>query len=192
LRSTILSRARADGDNLSCAAQLVLELKWPWDQAWGALKQFGGLEHRLEFLGEASEITFVNDSKATTIESVLSAAKSLEDIFQKKSSSSTLWLLLGGKDKNLPWNGLAPLQSFKALHPVYFGDCREKVRKGLGLEGPEFPKLQEALSSLKKWALAGDVILLSPGGTSLDEFKSFEDRGDHFKKWVGELWGVLK
>ena len=150
------------------------------DQADHALLNFPGLAHRLENLGENNQILFINDSKATTLESVITASKTLQSSYPQRTS----WLLIGGKDKNLPWQDLSSLQSLPQLRYVFFGECGRLAHEKSQLPGQVYSSLKSALADLKTHLLPGHVVLLSPGGTSFDEFKSFEDRGNFFKTWV--------
>lgn len=171
-------------DNIAIAAKIVREAGWP-ENAFRAMKEFSGLPHRMENLGFRNGIRFVNDSKATTMESVKTAALGIYDQMDRKQQ---LILLLGGKDKNLPWGELAPLQKIQKLRPVYFGEVAARAASLTNLPGPSFPKLGAALDHVKEIAKKGDTVLLSPGGTSWDEFKSFEERGKFFTETVGRLW----
>lgn len=175
-----LDRAKLLGshnqDNLAIAAKLARELGWPLE-AIERMREFPGLPHRLENLGEFSGIRFVNDSKATTMESVKTAAFGLYEQMDRKKQ---LVLLLGGKDKNLPWQELGALKKIQKLRCIFFGAVAERARDISGLPGEVFPKLAPAMASIKSIATGGDTVLLSPGGTSLDEFKNFEDRGRVF------------
>ena len=104
-------------------------------------------------------------------------------------------LLLGGRDKNLPWDELAKLVHERVDHVVIFGEAGDKIDKALdGDSAAERPTskvqvrtLPEAIREAERVAKPGDVVLLSPGGTSFDEFKDFEQRGEKFRLWVQEL-----
>lgn len=188
LSSLHLEQARLLGshnqDNLAVAAKIAREAGWP-EEAFAGMKEFPGLSHRMENLGERGGVRFVNDSKATTMESVKTAAMGLYDQMDRKKQ---LFLLLGGKDKNLPWEELAELQKIQKLRPVFFGAVGERAKAGSGFSGPVFAKLGDAIASLKAEAKDGDTVLLSPGGTSLDEFKNFEERGKFFADTVTKLF----
>lgn len=171
-------------DNLAMAAKLAREAGWP-EAAFQGIQDFPGLPHRMENLGLRQKIRFVNDSKATTIESVKTAAIGLYEQMDRKTN---LVLILGGRDKNLPWQELSELKKVQKLKPVYFGECGEKARQQSGLEGQVFPKLKDAVAALHSIATAGDTVLLSPGGTSLDEFKNFEERGKFFAEAVRRMY----
>jgi UDP-N-acetylmuramoylalanine--D-glutamate ligase len=169
-------------DNLAMAFAIAEEMGFA-PEAYQAMLEFRGLAHRVENLGEFAGIRFVNDSKATTIESVRIAVKS---VMESVAPSSRLHLLVGGKDKDLPWRELGDLRSIPNLSLIFFGACAEKAKILSALPGPTVPKLGDVFAQLKSIAKPGDTVLLSPGGTSLDEFKNFEERGREFARLVAE------
>jgi len=167
-------------DNIALAAKIAREAGWP-PEAFEGMKNFPGLPHRMENLGLRQKIRFVNDSKATTMDSVKTAALGLYEQMDRKMQ---LVLLLGGKDKDLPWSELNELKKIQKLRPIFFGAVGEKAKALSGLEGEVFPKLKDAIAALHGIARPGDTVLLSPGGTSLDEFKNFEERGRFFAEGI--------
>lgn len=163
----------------------------PLDAMLHAAEAFRGMPHRLELVRTLKGTCWVDDSIATTPERVVAAVKSFEE---------PLVLLLGGRDKNLPWEELARLVCRRVDHVVLFGEAAEKIKKamvsaGAGGAAPGqrpysmevVPQLQEAVARAYQVAETGDVVLLSPGGTSFDEFRDFEERGDRFRSWVQKL-----
>lgn len=147
---------------------------------------FGGVAHRLELVRELRGVRWYNDSIATAPE------RTIADI---QSFSEPLVLLLGGRDKNLSWEDLATLIHQRVDHVIVFGEAGDKIRRAIGevqagqrpytLE--QFPGLEEAVWAAAKTAEEGDVVLLSPGGTSYDQFIDFEERGERFRQWVTQL-----
>ncbi len=170
-------------DNLALASSLAQAAGWPPASIDG-MKSFKGLVHRLENVGTFKNIRFINDSKATAMDSVLIAATAAYDTLE---GSGKLFLLLGGRDKNLPWQDLGPLKNFRNIEFVFFGECRNIAQQKSTLPGSSFSHLGEALTHTFQRANPQDTVLLSPGGTSLDEFKSFEERGNFFKRKVEEF-----
>jgi UDP-N-acetylmuramoylalanine--D-glutamate ligase len=167
-------------DNFSLAAAMAHLNNWPI-QSFVEMSHYPGLPHRLEFVATLNDVTFINDSKATAMDSVLVATKGcLENL----AKNSNLYLLLGGKDKNLPWEELSSLSAHKQITPVFFGACGSLAKEKSKLGGEYFEKLGSAVNYAQKRAQPGDIVLMSPGGTSLDEFKNFEERGDFFKALV--------
>lgn len=180
-------------DNLAVGFAVADFFSWP-RECKIAMLSFAGLSHRLENCGEINGVTFVNDSKATTMDSVLQAVRSISP----DNSQARLHLLLGGKDKNLPWGDLSVLAHDKNILFYFFGEIGADAQAKSKLSGPVYPNLSICLAELKKTFLQnihhnphrGDLVLLSPGGTSLDEFKNFEERGNFFKAWVDSFKSV--
>ncbi len=150
-----------------------------------ATKDFRGVPHRLEFVREWNGAKWYNDSIATAPERTMAAIKSF---------SEPIILLLGGRDKNLPWNELASLIHQRVERVVLFGEAAEKIATALAqAHGPlqrtveHCKTLEEAVQVAARMSKPGEVILLSPGGTSFDQFHDFEERGEAFRKWVSEL-----
>jgi UDP-N-acetylmuramoylalanine--D-glutamate ligase len=151
-----------------------------------AVADFRGVAHRLELVRELRGVRWYNDSIATAPERSMAAIRAFDE---------PIVLLLGGRDKKLPWEELVQLVGKRVDHVVLFGEVAEKIQKtakDLGLSPDHFAitrvgNLQEAVLKAAEIAEAGDVVLLSPGGTSFDEFKDFEERGERFREWVQEL-----
>lgn len=148
-----------------------------------AVKAFKGVPHRLEFIREWHGSRWYNDTIASTPERSMAAIRSF---------SEPIILLLGGRDKELPWNDLAALIRKRVDHVVLFGEAAGKIQAALEEKPGSYTLetckgLKEAVHSASALAEAGDVVLLSPGGTSFDQFKDFEERGEAFRKWVSEL-----
>ncbi len=168
-------------DNIAMAAQLIDQAGWP-EAAFEGLKKFPGLPHRVENLGVHGGVRYINDSKATTMESVKIAVQSVLESLNHHQK--TLHLLLGGRDKNLPWEELSTMRMNPYIQTYFFGECREKAKYLSQLGGSMSVTMLEALKLAQKKAQWGDAILLSPGGTSLDEFKNFEHRGEIFRSFA--------
>jgi UDP-N-acetylmuramoylalanine--D-glutamate ligase len=151
-----------------------------------AAEEFRGVPHRLELVRELRGVRWYNDSIATAPERSMAAIRAFEE---------PIVLMLGGRDKDLPWEELMRLVSERVDHVVLFGEAVEKIEKtvaSLGLREERFTLsradgLKEAVVKAAEVAEAGDVVLLSPGGTSFDEFKDFAERGERFREWVQEL-----
>ena len=151
-----------------------------------AVKDFRGVPHRLEFVRELHGVRWYNDSIATAPERSMAAIRAFDE---------PIVLLLGGRDKDLPWEDLMKLASERVDHVVVFGEAAEKIQKtvsSLGMHKKQFTvtradRLHEAVVKAAEVAESGDVVLLSPGGTSFDEFKDFAERGESFRTWVQEL-----
>ena len=149
-----------------------------------AITDFTGVEHRLEFVREREGVKWYNDSIASAPERVIAALRSFDE---------PVVLLLGGRDKKLPWEPLAELARTRVRHLVLFGEARTLIRRALEAAGVEpgaytvCERLAEAVEVAARRSMPGDVVLLSPGCTSFDEFQDFAERGDKFKQWVRSL-----
>ncbi len=150
------------------------------------IEGFTGLAHRLEFVRQFQGASWFNDSIATAPERTIAAILSFTE---------PLVLLLGGRDKKLPWGDLADLVHQRVDHLVVFGEASPIILKALGSQQPgvrpftlsHCQTLHEAVQAAAQVAGEGEVVLLSPGGTSFDAFKDFEERGEHYKQWVNQL-----
>jgi UDP-N-acetylmuramoylalanine--D-glutamate ligase len=165
--------------NLSAALVFLSSPQLEEKSLVDAFLKIPALPHRIE-LFKQGENYFVNDSKGTTIESVLTAYKALRERFD----NAKMFWLLGGRDKDLPWIKIKTLWSDKNLEFVFFGEAAGKIKKETSFQGLSFKTLQEALDYSKTQMKGEDVLVLSPGGSSLDEFKCFEERGNFFKSYI--------
>ena len=146
-----------------------------------ALSDFKGVEHRLEKAGVVNEVNYINDSKATNVNSCWYALKSMK--------TKTI-LILGGKDKGNDYNEIADLVKEKCSGLVYLGLHNEKLHDffdKFGLPVADVQSMKDAVATATKMAKPGETVLLSPCCASFDLFKSYEDRGDQFKECVKNL-----
>lgn len=141
-----------------------------------AIKEFKGIEHRIEFVREINGIKFYNDSKATNVDSGVVALKSFD---------KPVILLAGGHDKHTGFNEIIPyLNKVKKMY--VFGETKYQL-KDLYKDAIIVETMEDAIKKAFTECLNGDVILLSPLCSSYDQFKNFEERGDIFKKIVNSL-----
>jgi len=186
LREKILLRGDHNVLNVLAAFAIGHAAGFPLDAMLEAVEDFRGVPHRLELVRELRGVRWYNDSIATAPERSMAAIRSFDE---------PIVLMLGGRDKDLPWEDLMRLVSERVDHVVLFGEAAEKIQKtanSLGLGEKRFTVacadgLQEAVHKADEVAESGDVVLLSPGGASYDEFKDFAERGERFKSWVQEL-----
>lgn len=140
------------------------------------LEKFKGVPHRTEPCGEFAGRTFINDSKATTLNAVRMALLS-----QKKKCI----LMMGGQGKGDDFRRIESMVKKKVKTLVLFGEAAGEISKRIRFPGKiHAGKLADGLKKAYAASEAGDVILLSPGCTSYDEFNNFEERGDYFKSLV--------
>ena len=144
------------------------------------IASFSGIEHRLEFVREIQGIRFINDSKATTVDSLAFALQS----FQEK-----IVLIAGGKDKGGSYDKIKELLTVKVKHVVLIGDAAEKMAKSWKKVIPisRVNSLAEAVNMAYQHSGKGDIVLLSPACSSFDMFRDYEDRGEKFKQIVKNL-----
>ena len=150
-----------------------------------AIHRFQAVPHRLETVRQLNNVTYVNDSIATAPERVVAALRSYDE---------ALILLTGGADKKLSWDEMVALALHKARYIIAFGrDGDIVVETAIKLTGRQSDKLirvetlEDAVTQAAKVAQSGDIVLLSPGGTSYDAYTDFAARGDHFRQLVMAL-----
>jgi UDP-N-acetylmuramoylalanine--D-glutamate ligase len=154
-----------------------------------AILEFYGVEHRLEIVAQIQDVLWVNDSIATAPERVVAALRSFEE---------PIILLAGGRDKALPWSDMAGLAVERCKSVIAFGEhgpmiaqavnhARRGSLHGQLREVKVVETLEEAVKIAEQMASAGDVVLLSPGGTSYDAYRDFAERGEHFRELVRDI-----
>ncbi len=185
-QSSILLRGEHNLLNVLAACAVAAAAGLPVSAMAEGVNGFRGVAHRLELVRRWNGINWYNDSIATAPERTIAAIRSFDE---------PLVLLLGGRDKNLPWGELSELVRERVDHVIVFGEAAPKIIAAIGpVEQGERPYTLECCDGLKQAVAAaaavaepGDQVLLSPGGTSFDEFHDFEERGEVFRIWVQEL-----
>jgi UDP-N-acetylmuramoylalanine--D-glutamate ligase len=184
--SDVQLRGKHNLVNVLAAIAISTAAGFPLEAMIWSITQFTGVEHRLEFVREFNGVTWVNDSIATAPERTMAALDSFDE---------PLVLLLGGRDKDLPWGELSARIHQRVRQVIIFGESTAKIANAIGKPQPgdvlqkvfTTPLMSGALAEAATQAQQGDVVLLSPGCTSYDAFRDFEERGNYFKKWVNEL-----
>ncbi|MCL2771782.1 MAG: UDP-N-acetylmuramoyl-L-alanine--D-glutamate ligase [Oscillospiraceae bacterium] len=152
---------------------------------------FGGVEHRIEFVRDADGISYYNSS----IDSAPTRTIAALNYFDRPGEDKKIIVILGGKDKKVSFDPLAPVVYKKAKAAVLYGATRETIKKCLDDYSENNPDCEDldlriadsfdsAVMTAKELACAGDIVLLSPACTSFDCFKNFEERGNRFKELV--------
>ncbi|MCX5718122.1 MAG: UDP-N-acetylmuramoyl-L-alanine--D-glutamate ligase [Nitrospirae bacterium] len=167
-------------ENAMAASAMALLAGCPAEAVVTALKDFEGLEHRLELVREFEGVDYINDSKGTNVDAVV---KSLE------SFSMPIILIAGGRDKDGDFSLLSSLVKRRVKKLVLIGEAKGKIKEFLGglTETMFADNLEEAVMISRKSASKGDVVLLSPACASFDMFRDYKDRGEQFKKIVKGL-----
>ena len=148
-----------------------------------AIRDFRGLPHRLESVGEVNGVRYYNDSKATTPISALAALRSFEE---------PLILIAGGYDKRLPFDELGREAAVRAKAVILLGKAADKIEEAIPAVGRRAQvvratDLRDAVKRAAALAAPGDVVLLSPACASYDMFRNYEERGDVFRGAVESI-----
>jgi len=144
------------------------------------LTRFRGVEHRLELVRTLRGVRYINDSKATNVDSTRVALASF---------SEPLIIILGGEGKGSPYAPLKALIKKQVKQMLLIGEDSSKIARELKGVAPmeKDGDLAKAVLRASRLASPGDVVLLSPACASFDQYRNYEERGQHFKTLVGKL-----
>jgi UDP-N-acetylmuramoylalanine--D-glutamate ligase len=159
------------------AAALALARGLEPDAVREALATFAGVAHRLEEVAQRDGVLYVNDSKATNVESTLVALRTFP---------SGVHLILGGRGKGQDFRPLGPEIARRCTSVHLIGEDARPIAGQIGSAPPPAldGDLERAVAHARRLAAAGDVVLLSPACASFDQYADFEARGDHFRRIV--------
>jgi len=149
-----------------------------------AIEAFKGVAHRLQTVAERDGVRFVDDSIATAPERSIAALQAYDE---------PVVLIAGGRDKHLPMQAWAGLIAKRVKHVVLLGEMGDMVEAAIHTVDPTYAAISraatmdEAIAQAARVSRSGDVVLLSPGGTSYDMYTDFEERGRDFARAVAEL-----
>lgn len=167
-------------ENIMCAIMATKEFGIKNDSIVTVLKNFNGVEHRLEFVREVNGVKYYNDTEATNIKCTQIALKSFDE--------KTI-LILGGYERGQDFNELKDFtKNVKAI--VAIGQCRARVKEfgdSINIPTYEYERLSDSFEKCVDLADENDVVLLSPASASWDQYKQCEDRGAEFKELVNKL-----
>ena len=150
-------------------------------------REFGGVEHRIEFVREKDGVRYYNDSIATSPTRTIAGLKA----FNQK-----LIVLAGGYDKHIPFDPLAPYAVEKIKVLILTGPTADAIEKAIrsdknfdncGMKILRSENLEQSVKMAHEIAKEGDIVSLSPACASFDAYPNFEERGNHYKKLVNEL-----
>lgn len=167
-------------ENIMAAIMAAKELGVKTESIVKVLKEFKGVEHRIEFVRELNGVKYYNDSKATNIVATKTALSSFK---------TPVIILLGGLDRGHDFFELKDYMKY-VKHIVALGQCRNRVEefaKAMNIPCTNVEFLKDAVPAAVKVAEKGDTILLSPASASWDQYEHFENRGDEFKELVNKL-----
>jgi len=185
--SSIQLRGEHNLLNTLAACAVAFAAGFPVQSMINGVEALSGIDHRLEYIRTWKGADWYNDSIATAPERSIAAINSFQE---------PLVLLAGGRDKDLPWHAFSRVVLQRVKQLILFGEAADLIERALqdeiksDMEEIPYQKcanLKEAVQKAADITEAGDVVLLSPGGTSFDEFVDFADRGKRFRKWVQEL-----
>ena len=150
------------------------------DEIQGAMEEFHGLPHRVEFVAEIGGVSYYNDSKGTNIGATMSALAGFK---------GNVILLAGGKDKGGDYSIMAPLLEEKVKGMALFGEARDKITQSIGryTDTVLVGNLKEAMEVVRRTAVRGDTVLLSPACSSFDQFSGYAERGKVFRELVNAI-----
>ncbi len=167
-------------ENIMAAVMVARQCTCPPELIVQTVSNFRGVAHRIEFVTEKQGVFYYDDSKGTNVGAVIRALETFPH---------SVILLLGGRDKDGDFESLAPLIEERVKVLILFGEARERIREKVGrfVETEVRQTLREAVMESHRRAIAGDIVLLSPGCASFDEFKDYKDRGLFFQSLVRQL-----
>lgn len=150
------------------------------DEIQDAIEAFHGLPHRVEFVAEIEGVSYYNDSKGTNIGATMSALQGFK---------GNVILLAGGKDKGGDYGVMASLIQERVKGMILFGEAREKINLSIGkyTDTVLAANINEAMEVVKRTAVAGDTVLLSPACSSFDQFTGYAERGRKFVELVNAM-----
>jgi UDP-N-acetylmuramoylalanine--D-glutamate ligase len=166
--------------NILAALNATSDLDIPTDHVRQVLRQFTGIEHRLEFVVKIDDVAYYNDSKATNVDSVKYALKSF---------SQPIIIILGGRDKDSDFSRLLPFLRKNTKKAILIGEAATKIQQVIKNDIAHIfaESMPDAVLKARRLAQPGDVVLLSPACASFDMFENFEHRGKVFKELVHSL-----
>ena len=171
-------------ENIATALTAVIDLI-DLDKSIEVIKNFNGVEHRLEFVREINNVKWYNDSVSS------SPTRTIAGLY---SYDENIVLIAGGYDKHLDYTNIAKPILDKVTKLILMGDTKEKIYNAVttsvmnpNIEIYKCNTLQEVVDKAKEVAIPGEIVLFSPASASFDMFKNFADRGNQFKDLVNKL-----
>ena len=165
--------------NALAAAALAEAVGVPDAAIVEGIRTFAGVPHRLETVRELDGVKYINDSIATAPERALAALAAFDE---------PIVLLAGGRDKDMVWDEWGRQVAQRVKRVILFGELAAPLAARLpAAQVMRVDTLAEAVAVAQAEAAAGDIVLLSPGGTSFDSYSDFAERGEHFRLLVSDL-----
>ena len=182
-RDDIFLRGLHNVENILASLAAGLACGASIDSMRETIRNFKGVEHRIEFVREIGGVKFYNDSKATSVDATSKALEALSD------ADGKIILILGGRGKNAPYAPLVPLIESAVRKIIAIGEDAENIESQLEnySDIARAGSLGDAVEKSFAAAESGDAVLLAPACASFDMFSGFEERGANFKTAVGNL-----
>ena len=166
-------------ENILVSVLATLKNNIPVEYIENAVNNFNGIEHRLELAATINNVMYINDSKATSMNAVMSALKSFD---------KNIILIMGGRNKNIDFSPLNDIINERVKKLILTGEAAESLNDMIASDKKIIIKdFTDAFNYASSLAISGDVVLLSPGCASFDSFKNYEERGKYFKSMVYKL-----
>ena len=167
--------------NVQAAIAIGLSLDFEIDSMLAATRKFSGLPHRCELVAEINGVRYVNDSKGTNPGAMIAA-------IEAEAHNMNVHLIAGGVAKGADFSVLAPLVAKTLKRSYLIGEAATVLAQALsGVDAEIYADLVSAIDAAHAFAEPGDVVLLTPGCASFDQFKDYTERGDVFRKAVLRL-----
>lgn len=167
-------------ENALAAIAVSLAGGVPLSKMKSVLARFRGVEHRLEQVRILNGVSYVNDSKATNVDSTRVALESF---------TRPLIVIMGGRGKGIPYTSLKERIKAQVRHLLLIGEDAAQIAKDLGpvVSYEKVGTMTHAVARAQKFSQLGDIVLLSPACASFDQYQNYEERGRHFKELVRKL-----
>ena len=166
-------------ENILASVLICLKNNIPIEYIENAVNNFKGIEHRLELVEIINNVSYINDSKATSMNSVMSALKSFD---------KNIILIMGGRDKNIDFSPLNNIIKERVKKLILIGEASDILNSMIDVDSKIIIKdFTDAFNYASSLAISGDIVLLSPGCASFDAFENYEERGKYFKSLVYKL-----
>jgi UDP-N-acetylmuramoylalanine--D-glutamate ligase len=181
-----------NAENLLAVLAVGRVLRLPLEGMVDALKTFHPGAHRFELVAEINGVQFINDSKAANLEAMDNALRTARP---GPAGEPNVWLIAGGTDQDQDFHTAGPVLSKRVKGVFLIGKVGQKIRSAWSLFTPCMPaaSLLEAVAEAAKNAVSGDVVLLSPACSGLDQFRNYQHRGQAFCEAVKSIGrGQLK
>jgi UDP-N-acetylmuramoylalanine--D-glutamate ligase len=171
-------RGQHNAENLMAAFGAAMCLGADPVRMAAAARDYTPPPHRCEFVREIGGVTWINDSKSTNLDALAQALQ---------GQSGDVILIAGGKNKGFDFAPVAPLVSERVREAVLIGEMRQSIARDWSVPCHPVDSLESAVAMARSLARAGDTVLFSPGTSSFDMFRSYEERGDLFRHLTHQI-----